>query len=89
MGLWTRLGGRAAAEVRGEGPVREGTRRLIEAARTHGASLQPMHPGAHDRESRSYFVADVEDEQADAALRTLRAHEAVEGAFVKPPDALP
>jgi hypothetical protein len=89
MRISIKLNAQAASELNGHAQTAESTRSLIETARQHGAALQPMHAGTTDPELGTYFYADVDDEKAGSLTEALRAHEAVEGAYVKPPDALP
>lgn len=79
----------AAAELCGEAPRTERSRRLEKKMNGAGVDLQPMHPGVDDPELRTYFSADVDDDSVDRVLEELRDSEDIEGAYVKPPDALP
>lgn len=55
-----------------------------------GFEVTPMHPGTDDPELGSYYTVDLEDDQqADRVLDQLRSSSLVDGAYVKPADALP
>jgi hypothetical protein len=55
-----------------------------------GCQLYPMHPNSRDAELKLYYCVDVLDEPTGSTLATRLSHSnAVEGAYVKPPDALP
>lgn len=90
MRVSIKLDPQAASELHGDAATTARTGRIVETARRHGAALQPMHPGTNDPELRSYFFADVGDAaKAEKLATALREHDSVEGAYVKPPDALP
>jgi hypothetical protein len=90
MRVSIKLESQAASELHGNAATTSRTRAVVETARRHGAALRPMHPGTDDPELRSYFFADVDEEaRAEELAKSLREHEAVEGAYIKPPDALP
>ena len=90
MRVSIKLNSQTASELHGEAATSKRTRALVKTARTYGAALQPMHPGTDDPELRSYFFVDVDEEaSAEEVAEALREHEAVEGAYIKPPDALP
>ena len=80
---------KAAFEILGESPESKETRSVAAAARRAGTALQPMHPGTDDEELRTYFYADVDDERVEELLESLEKSDAIEGAYIKPPDALP
>jgi hypothetical protein len=79
----------AAAELQGIAPESDATRALREKTDEVGVTLEPMHPGVDDDELRTYFYADVNDDRLDEVLDRLRAEDAIEAAYVKPPEALP
>jgi hypothetical protein len=89
MRVSIKLTPRAAAELYGDGTASELKERLAATAERAGTSLEPMHPDADDNELRTYFYADVEDDRVDELLERLREDQEIEGAYVKPPDALP
>ncbi len=51
-----------------------------------GLSLEPLHPGVEDPDLGSYFSAEVEEAAVTDLLDRLRSHQAIEGAYTKPPD---
>jgi hypothetical protein len=79
----------AAAELLGEKPKSAPIRRLETTVKGAGATLEPMHPDVPDDDLRTYFSAEVEDDRVEELLDELRGSEGIEGAYVKPPDALP
>jgi hypothetical protein len=75
-------------------PVRNGpadaSQALLGAAKELGVELRPIHPGAKDPYLLPYFTVEVPDPAtAERVIARLRRHEAVEGAYVKPPDEAP
>jgi hypothetical protein len=63
---------------------------LMQTIAQLGLDLQPLHPGASDATLAQFFVAIAPDDtDIDHALARLRACEAVESAYAKPPDELP
>ncbi|QZZ20028.1 hypothetical protein J5X98_22480 [Leptothermofonsia sichuanensis E412] len=69
---------------------RNQTEELLEALNDFGLALQPMHPGVTDPELRSYFtVAAPDPVTAQQVIDRLQPMNAVEAAYVKPPDAMP
>lgn len=80
---------KAASEILGESPESKETRSVVAAVQRAGASLQPMHYGTDDDELRTYFYADVDDERVEELFESLGKSDAIEGAYIKPPDALP
>jgi hypothetical protein len=80
---------KAAAEILGESQESKETRSVVAAVQRAGAALQPMHPGTDDDELLSYFYADVDDERVEELLKSMEKSDAIEGAYIKPPDALP
>jgi hypothetical protein len=80
----------AAADLRGAQPSLEVSRALLRDAGRLGVELRPTHPGVGDELLTPFYHVDVDDPaQAGRVLERLRAAEAVESAYVKPPDALP
>ena len=56
----------------------------------HNLALSPVHPGATDPTLAAAFTVNVSDEGvADRLLGELQSHQAVEAAYVKPPESLP
>ncbi|HET9766846.1 MAG TPA: hypothetical protein VFS60_08360 [Thermoanaerobaculia bacterium] len=79
-----------AAELAEQAPASPSTRSLLATAEAAGMVLEPTHPGADDEELRTWFHADVADQAPSGQLLTqLQAEEAIESAFVKPPDEPP
>lgn len=71
-------------------PASRVARDLLRTADELGVSLEPMHPGVADPELAGYFTVDVPDEElAQQVIARLRACEAIEAAYIKPPEALP
>lgn len=63
---------------------------LLVAVNELGLSLAPMDPGAQDAVIRSFFAVEVDDEdQASLVVSRLQRCQAVEAAYLKPPDELP
>lgn len=89
MRVSIKLTPKAAAELYEEGTGSELKERLAATAKRAGTTLEPMHPSEADDELRTYFYADVEDDRVDELLERLREDQEIEGAYVKPPDALP
>jgi len=90
MRVSIKLDSQTASELHGDAAATARSGSLVETARRHGAALQPMHPGTSDPELRTYFFAETGDAaKAETLATALRKHESVEGAYVKPPDALP
>ena len=55
-----------------------------------GLVLVQMHPGVPDAVMASFFAVEVDDEgQASLVADRLQRCEAVEAAYLKPPDELP
>lgn len=55
-----------------------------------GLSLEPMHPGESDPALSAYFTTVAPNpEEAQRAIETLRASDAVEAAYIKPPAEAP
>lgn len=67
----------------------ESARTLLETAAQASVTLEPMHPGVDDDELRTWYYADVDDERTEEVLDRLRRDEAIEAAYVKPPESLP
>lgn len=61
---------------------------VADTARALGLRLAPLHPGAPD-ELLTYFVAWADDSETERALAALRRCQAVEAAYIKPPDEAP
>ena len=63
---------------------------LSQAAEELGVALEPMHPGAEDPHLAPYFTVEVPDyATAERVIAHLQNLEAVEAAYLKPPDEMP
>ena len=66
------------------------TQELLKTIAELEVALEPMHPGADSPSLAPYFTVAVPNaEAAEQVLNRLQAFEAVEGAYIKPPDAMP
>jgi hypothetical protein len=71
-------------------PTTPPARDILQAAQELSVSLAPMHPGVDDPNLSGYFIANAADERAaQRVVERLRSLEAIEAAYVKPPEALP
>jgi len=72
------------------GPPTAESRRLLRMIEIFGLTLEPMHLDTNDPNLQSYFTVEVPDYAiAQRVMDRLRQSEAVEAAYVKPPDDLP
>jgi hypothetical protein len=63
---------------------------ILRAARDLGVTLEPLHPGATDPHLIGYFIVSAADfAAAEHIAERLRRCQAVEAAYVKPPDEMP
>jgi hypothetical protein len=63
---------------------------VVDLAQDLGVVLQPMHRGAADPYLANSFVVEVPDTgTAERLVTRLQNCEAVEAAYLKPPDAVP
>jgi len=63
---------------------------LLRMVDTLGYALEPMHRDTDDPNLQSYFIVEAPDSAtAQRVIDRLRESEAVEAAYVKPPDELP
>jgi hypothetical protein len=63
---------------------------IVQATTELGVTLEPMHPGVEDPSLASFFMLEVADlASAERVIARLQGCEAVEAAYLKPPDALP
>ena len=63
---------------------------LLELLKNLGVTLEPMHPGARDPLLTPFFMVVVPDQAtAERVIASLGESEAVEGVYIKPPEALP
>lgn len=80
----------AAAEVRAfaqdQGSDRIAPGQLQRALDTYGLRIRPLDEATGDPDCDRVFIVDlVNDDTVDRAIDTLRACDAVAGAYVKPP----
>jgi hypothetical protein len=67
-----------------------GSEELLRAAEELGVVLEPVHPDAEDPHLAPYFTVEVPDHAtAERAISRLQDCEAVEAAYLKPPDERP
>lgn len=62
---------------------------VAEAAGEMGVSLEPMHPGVEDPTLAQFFTVQVTDDAVEQVIERLRNCEAVEAAYIKPPEGTP
>ena len=75
--------------AKGEAKNPEG-RELLRLAKELGIRFQPLHPGTEDPRLATYFVVEVpEAPTAQSVAARLRESQAVEAAYLKPPDEPP
>lgn len=80
----------SAAALRGRSPSTPVVEALLDEARALGVALTPTHPGRAEPTLEPFYQVEVTDPGAvEHVLARLRAAEAVDAAYVKPPDALP
>lgn len=66
------------------------TKELLKTLAELGVALEPIHSGSDSPYLAPYFtVAAPNAEAAEQVLNRLQACEAVEGAYIKPADAMP
>lgn len=71
------------------GAATEGVAQLRTILSPFKLEAVPLHPGAADPTLQDYYTVETPDPQVAAVLAQLRASHAVEGAYLKPTDALP
>jgi hypothetical protein len=80
----------AARALQGLDPATSDSQAIAAATAELGVVLSPVHPGNPSPELVGTFNISVPDRAAaDRAIARLRQIPAVEGAYVKPSDALP
>jgi hypothetical protein len=87
-----KLGADAGAAVRSGSGEHSPATEVVRAVDQRGLTLRPLlaEPAPADDPNASRFVVDAPDEvSAEDLRRELAGLDAVEEAFVKPPDALP
>ena len=63
---------------------------LLALVKRLGVDLEPIHPGARDPLLMPFFKIEVPDQAAaERVIVALSESKSVEGAYVKPPEALP
>ena len=63
---------------------------VVQTAKDLGISLEAMHPGVRDPRLASTFVVEVPDAvMAERVTSRLQHCQAIEAAYLKPPEALP
>jgi hypothetical protein len=71
-------------------PATPAAEELFQAVEELGVTLKPMHPGESDSHLVGYFTVEVSDAStAQRVVERLQQCEAVESAYLKPPDELP
>ena len=90
MQITVHLRSDVARELAERSPPTVATKELQQALSQFGLTLQPLHPGTDDPELKTQFWVDVPDQAtADQVIQPLLQLKATEGAYCKPPDALP
>lgn len=80
----------AARRLHERAPPTPATEELARAAAQLGVALKPLHPGVEDPALATYFVVEVPDmATASQVMDQLQRCQAVEAAYVKPPDEMP
>jgi len=63
---------------------------LLSIIETFNLALEPMHPDTDDSSLQSFFVVEAQDSTtAQRIIDHLQELEAVEAAYIKPPDEQP
>lgn len=63
---------------------------LLQTAEQLGVVLEPMHPGAEEPHLAPYFTVEVPDQATgERMIARLKHCQAIEAAYLKPPDELP
>ncbi len=79
-----------APSLQQQSPPNDAARDVLRTADELGVALKAMHPGVADAELSRYFTVDVPDDStAQRVIERLNACEAVDAAYMKPPEALP
>lgn len=79
-----------APELHQSRPDSHAAHELMQTIQQLGLDLHPLHRGTSDATLAQFFIAIAPDDSDIAqVLAQLRACEAVESAYVKPPDELP
>ncbi len=65
-------------------------KKVLDIISSLGLAMQPLHPDAADAGLRSYYTVEVPDLQtAYGLIDRLAESKMVDGAYIKPADALP
>lgn len=79
-----------ARALRQQRPATAESESLLSMIETFGLTIEPMHHDTDDPSLQSYFIVEAPDHAtAQGVMDRLRQSEAVEAAYVKPPDELP
>lgn len=71
-------------------PSTEESEELLRVMETFALKLEPLHHNTDDSVLLSYFTVEVQDNTtAQRMIDRLQQLEAVEAAYIKPPDELP
>lgn len=90
MRVTTRVREDVASALHRRQPSTTESRELSQVADELGVALEPMHPSAEDPLLAPYFTVEVPDPAtAERVIARLQNCEAVEAAYLKPPDAMP
>ena len=90
MQLTTRVRSDVASVLHHRRAAAPGSEELLQAAEELGMVLEPVHPNAEDPHLAPYFTVEVSDPAtAEQAISRLQDCEAVEAAYLKPPDEMP
>lgn len=90
MNITVRVQTEVASELQNHQSNTNATQELLTTVAELGVALEPMHSGSESPYLAPYFtVATPNAEVAEQVLNRLQACEAVEGAYIKPPDAMP
>ena len=89
MLITLKLGRDAALALHDRGPHTELSRNLVTRTGDLGLSLNPVHPNTPDADLQTYFFVNVDNpDWVSRVLTQLRSVNAVEAAYVKPPESL-
>ena len=90
MRVTTRVREDVASVLHLRQPPTTASREVSQVVDEFGAALEPVHPGAEDPLLAPYFTVEVPDPAtAERMIARLKNCEAVEAAYLKPPDATP
>lgn len=79
-----------APALHGQATPTLATQNLVDAVSNGGYALEPMHPNPETPDLALYFTIAVPDQStANRLIAALLQNPAVDGAYVKPADALP